>query len=81
MSVFSGITNNDKLGGIFGLSCYLLLSDRIKNYIPGNWPNKKTPIFLAHGLDDEVVPHSFGELSSKVMKEMGLEDVRFRSYP
>lgn len=81
MSVFSGITNNDKLGGIFGLSCYLLLSDRIKNYIPDNWPNKKTPIFLAHGLDDEVVPHSFGELSSKVMKEMGLEDIRFRSYP
>jgi len=81
MSVFSGITNKEKLGGVFGLSCYLLLSDRIKNFMPEDWPNKKTPFFLAHGLDDDIVPHSFGEMSAKAMKELGLEDVSFRSYP
>lgn len=81
MSVFSGITNKEKLGGVFGLSCYLLLSDRIKNYVAEDWPNKKTPFFLAHGLDDDIVPHSFGEMSAKAMKELGMEDVSFRSYP
>ena len=81
MSVFSGLTNKDKLGGVFGLSCYLLLSDRIRNYFPEDWPNKKTPFFLAHGLDDEIVPHSFGEMSSKALKELGVENVDFRSYP
>ncbi|KAL2820062.1 acyl-protein thioesterase 1 [Aspergillus granulosus] len=81
MSVFSGITNQEKLGGVFGLSCYMLLSDRIKNYIPENWPNKKTPFFLAHGTVDDVVPHDFGKRSAELAKELGLEDVTFNSYP
>lgn len=81
MSVFSGITSQEKLGGVFGLSCYLLLSDRIKNFISEGWPNKNTPFFLAHGLDDDIVPHTFGELSSKAMKDLGLENIEFRSYP
>ncbi|KAJ5820608.1 hypothetical protein N7474_006199 [Penicillium riverlandense] len=81
MSVFTGVTGKEKLGGVFGLSCYLLLSDRIKNYVPENWPNKNTPFFLAHGLDDAVVPFQFGEKSSQTLKELGLKDVTFNRYP
>lgn len=81
IALFSGITNKEKLGGVFGLSCYLLLSDRIKNYTPENWPNKKTPFFMGHGLDDEVVKYDFGKMSSKALTDMGLEDVSFNSYP
>ncbi|KAL2846213.1 acyl-protein thioesterase 1 [Aspergillus pseudodeflectus] len=81
MSLFSGITNPEKLGGVFGLSCYMLLSDRIKNYVPENWPNKKTPFFIAHGTEDDVVPHEFGKRSAELAKELGLEDVTFNSYP
>ncbi|KAI9933881.1 hypothetical protein ASPWEDRAFT_168156 [Aspergillus wentii DTO 134E9] len=80
MSVFAGLTGKEKLGGVFGLSCYLLLSDRIKNYIPEDFPNKNTPFFLAHGLDDEVVKYEFGDLSAKEIKKLGAEDVEFRSY-
>ncbi|KAE8145034.1 putative phospholipase [Aspergillus avenaceus] len=80
MSVFTGVTNKEKLGGVFGLSCYLLLSDRIKNYIPEDWPNKKTPFFLAHGEDDEVVKYNFGKMSSTMLENIGLEDVKFKSY-
>ena len=80
MSVFTGITNKEKLGGVFGLSCYLLLSDRIKNYIPERFPNKKTPFFLAHGVLDSVVRHDFGAMSADKVKELGLEDVEFKSY-
>lgn len=81
MSVFTGLTNDKKLGGVFGLSCYLLLSDRLKSFTPENFPNKDTPFFLAHGLDDEVVPFKFGEISSKMVKNFGAEDVTFKSYP
>lgn len=80
MSVFSALTSKEKLGGAFGLSCYLLLSDRIKNYIPENWPNQKVPFFLAHGLDDEIVPYELGDKSSKMLKELGVENVSFNSY-
>ena len=81
MSVFTGITGKEKLGGVFGLSCYLLLSDRIKSFTPEDWPNKKTPFFMGHGLDDEVVKYDFGKMSSKALTDMGLEDVSFNSYP
>ncbi|RDW72577.1 palmitoyl-(protein) hydrolase [Aspergillus mulundensis] len=80
MSLFSGITSQEKLGGVFGLSCYMLLSDRIKNYIPENFPNKNTPFFLAHGTDDDVVPHDFGKRSAELVEQLGLEDVTFNSY-
>ncbi|KAL4735772.1 acyl-protein thioesterase 1 [Aspergillus similis] len=80
MSLFSGITGQEKLGGVFGLSCYMLLSDRIKNYIPEDFPNKKTPFFLAHGTEDDVVPHEFGKRSAEMAKTLGLEDVTFNSY-
>lgn len=81
MSVFTGMTSKEKLGGVFGLSCYLLLSDRIKNYIPEVWPNKDTPFFLAHGEDDEVVRYQFGEQSAKMLKDLGLTKVSFNMYP
>lgn len=80
MSVFTGLTGKEKLGGVFGLSCYLLLSDRIKNYIPEDWPNKDTPFFLAHGMDDDVVKYEFGKQTAQALKDMGL-DVSFNSYP
>ncbi|KAJ5166211.1 Acyl-protein thioesterase 1 [Penicillium canariense] len=81
MSVFTGVTAKEKLGGVFGLSCYLLLSDRIKNFVPEEWPNKKTPFFLGHGDEDEVVKYAYGERSAKMLKEIGLEDVSFNTYP
>jgi lysophospholipase-1 len=80
MSVFTGLTSSEKLGGVFGLSCYLLLSDRIKNYLPEEWANKNTPFFLGHGKDDDVVRFAYGEKTAKLLKETGLEDVTFNSY-
>ncbi|PYI03474.1 Phospholipase/carboxylesterase [Aspergillus sclerotiicarbonarius CBS 121057] len=81
MSLFTGLTNKEKLGGVFGLSCYLLLHDRVKNYIPEDYPNKKTPFFIGHGLEDEMVKYDFGKQSAKMLEDLGLEDVKFHSYP
>ncbi|KAL1965205.1 hypothetical protein VTN77DRAFT_5959 [Rasamsonia byssochlamydoides] len=82
MSLFTGITNSQKLGGVFGLSCYLPLHDRLKKYLPDGeeLPNKQTPFFLAHGTADQVVQYDLGEKTEKYLKEMGL-NVEFHTYP
>lgn len=46
MSIFSGVTCPTRLGGIFGLSCYLLLQGKVKNMVPENNPNKVRKLTL-----------------------------------
>jgi predicted esterase len=81
ISLFTGITNAQKLAGVFGLSCYLLLSDKLKQLSPeGELSNQHTPIFIAHGTDDDVVKFEFGQKSVKRLKDLGF-DVEFHGYP
>lgn len=40
MSLLAGTTCPTKLGGIFGLSCYLLLQGKIRDMVPKDNPNK-----------------------------------------
>lgn len=80
MSLFTGLTSPEKLGGIFGLSCYLPLSDKINKFLPEAWPNQKTPVFMAHGDIDEVVKFDFGQKSAQMLKDMEV-DVEFHKYP
>lgn len=82
MSLFTGVTNTLKLGGIFGLSSYMLLTDRLKNHTPsGELPNKETPFFLAHGTDDGIVQYDLGKKTEEFLKkELGL-NVEFHTYP
>ena len=56
MSVFTGITSEHKFAGIFGLSCYLLMGNKIKDLLPAQ-PNKDTPIFMGHGDKDPLVKY------------------------
>jgi predicted esterase len=52
MALLSGVTYKNQLGGIFGLSCYLLLQKKIKEMIPSDSPNqssKTTPRLYALG--------------------------------
>lgn len=79
MSLISGLTYKDKLGGIFGLSCYLLLQSKIKDMIPADNPNAATPIFMGHGDADQVVAHRYGEMSAQKLTELGYK-VDFRTY-
>lgn len=81
VSLFTGVTNKEKLGGVFGLSCYLPLSDRVRGFIPDGWPAKNVPFFVAHGLDDEIVSHQFGKKSAEALSAMGMPNVEFHSYP
>jgi predicted esterase len=79
MSLISGVTYKDQLGGIFGLSCYLLLQKKIKDMIPDNSPNKETPIFMGHGDADQVVAHKWGQMSADELTKHGY-NVDFRTY-
>ena len=79
MSLMAGITNPTKIGGIFGLSCYLLLQDKIRDLVPAESPNKATPIFMGHGDADEVVKHQWGIATADKLKEWGW-NVDFRTY-
>ncbi|KAG9239492.1 acyl-protein thioesteras-like protein [Amylocarpus encephaloides] len=78
MSIFSGITAPTKLGGIFGLSCYLLLHNKIKDHLPAENPNKETPIFMGHGDRDPLVLPEWGRKTAEVLKGEGWNvDLKF----
>jgi predicted esterase len=80
MSLMAGITNPTKLGGIFGLSCYLLLQGKVREMVPKDSPNQQTPIFMGHGDADPVVKHQWGQMTADKLKEWGW-DVEFKTYP
>jgi predicted esterase len=80
MSILSGITAPTKLGGIFGLSCYLLLHTKLKDLIPLDNPNKDTPIFMGHGDRDPLLRPEWGRMSAEVLKASGWK-VNLKMYP
>ncbi|KXT00262.1 hypothetical protein AC578_1227 [Pseudocercospora eumusae] len=79
MSLMAGITNPTKLGGIFGLSCYLVLQGKIRELVPKDSPNQQTPIFMGHGDADPVVRYAWGKATADTLKEWGW-NVDFRTY-
>jgi predicted esterase len=80
MSLFSGVTCQSKLGGIFGLSCYLLLHSKLKSFVPSDSPNKDTPIFMGHGDRDPLVRPEWGRKTADILKEWGWK-VDLKMYP
>ncbi|PGH13363.1 hypothetical protein AJ80_06357 [Polytolypa hystricis UAMH7299] len=80
MALLTGITHPEKLGGIFALSCYTPLSNKLKDMLPESWPNKNVPVFVAHGDIDQVVRFELGQRSAQFLKDLGM-NVDFRKYP
>lgn len=79
MSLISGVTCPTRLGGIFGLSCYLLLKDKFRDMVPQDNPNKQTPIFMGHGDRDPVVKYEYGKMTAEQLREWGWT-IDFRTY-
>jgi predicted esterase len=80
MSIFSGITAPTKLGGIFGLSCYLLLHNKMAEFVGQNSANKDTKIFMGHGDSDPLVRPQWGQMTAEILKKAGW-DVELKMYP
>jgi phospholipase/carboxylesterase len=77
ISLFSGPRYPDKLAGIMGLSCYMLLEDLLP--AERTRANFSTPVFLAHGNQDPVVDFRRG-LEAKQLLEAGGYPVEWHAY-
>ncbi len=69
MALYSGLTYDKPLGGIMGLSTVLAGSFVLDK--KRHSANFKTPIFLAHGRQDTVLPFEFGERSRDALQQLG----------
>jgi phospholipase/carboxylesterase len=77
ISLFSGPRYPQKLAGIMGLSCYMLLEDLLP--AERTRANYTTPVFLAHGNQDPVVDFRRG-LEAKQLLEAGGYPVEWHAY-
>jgi phospholipase/carboxylesterase len=67
-----------RLAGVMALSAYLPLARTLpKEKSPAN---ADTPIFMAHGLYDDIIPLARAEQSRKLLEESGYK-VEWRTYP
>jgi phospholipase/carboxylesterase len=76
IALHAGLRYPEKLAGIIALSTYLPLRAAAGEF---HAANRATPIFMAHGSLDPVVPAVLGEESAKFLSESGY-DVEFKSY-
>jgi phospholipase/carboxylesterase len=77
VSLYTGLRYRERLAGILALSCYLPLASTLAaECAPAN---AGAPIFMAHGLDDEVLPIRLGVDSRKQLEALGY-DVEWHQY-
>ncbi|HEX2789188.1 MAG TPA: alpha/beta fold hydrolase [Steroidobacteraceae bacterium] len=78
MALFTGTRFTERLAGIIGLSCYVLLEDSFA--AERSSANRATPIFLAHGSFDAVVDPRLGE-ETRALLLAAAYPVEWHSYP
>ena len=64
----TGLRHAQRLAGIMVLSSYLPLEDLLQGEAAE--ANQQTPVFLAHGTQDPVVPHRLGVQTRRVLKDL-----------
>ena len=65
----TGLRHAERLGGILALSTYLPLADRLAD--EASECAKDTPIFMAHGRGDTVIPYAVGKFSAEQLSGLG----------
>jgi phospholipase/carboxylesterase len=69
MSLFTGLRWPERLAGIAALSCYLPLASTLSaEAAPGA---AATPVFMAHGTEDPIVPFTLGQESARLLGAWG----------
>jgi len=69
VALHTGLRHPAKLGGILALSTYLPLAESLSQEI--SLSAKNTPIFMAHGRHDPVVPYALGKASAEKLQQQG----------
>ncbi|TFL13356.1 carboxylesterase [Pusillimonas caeni] len=78
MTLQTGLRLPEKLAGLVALSGYLPLAESLRaEFSPAN---RDTPIFMAHGTQDPVVPLQRAQMSCRLLQEMGYQ-VDWKTYP
>lgn len=78
MTLQTGLRHPEKLAGMLCLSGYLPLHDKVPH--ERTEESIDTPIFMAHGRQDHVVPFVRGEQSRDLLQELGYQ-VEWHAYP
>lgn len=78
MTLQTGLRYPEALAGLIGLSGYLPLPDSLKTELAP--ANQATPIFMAHGTQDPVVPLERAQQSHALLQELGYV-VEWKTYP
>lgn len=78
LALYTGMRYPGKLGGLVALSTYYPAA-HIK-HPPFSAEKLSTPIFMAHGLSDDVIPSAWGEQSRDQLLKLGFS-VDWHTYP
>lgn len=78
MALMTGLRHRERLAGIVGLSGYLPLAAMTQ--AERSDANALTPVFMAHGQHDSVVPLARGKTSCELLRGLGY-DVQWHEYP
>jgi phospholipase/carboxylesterase len=78
VALAAGLRRTEPLAGLVALSTYLPMHDRAASLAT---PQARTqPVFMAHGVQDPVVPCAAGEFSAQVLRSLGF-DLEWHRYP
>jgi phospholipase/carboxylesterase len=77
LALHTGLRHAQRLAGIMALSAYLPLQSRLAEEL--NPANASTPVFVAHGRLDPVLPFAAGEAARDRLLALGLP-VTWKSY-
>jgi phospholipase/carboxylesterase len=78
ITLAAGLRRSEPLAGLIGLSTYLPMHDRAAQQLAAQAPSQ--PVFMAHGLQDPVVPFAAGEMSAARLRDLGFA-VDWHRYP
>lgn len=73
----TGLRYPKRLAGLMVLSSYVPLAETLE--AERNTANNDTPVFYAHGKNDDIIPHAFAEQSRDLLLALGYQ-VEWHSY-
>lgn len=69
VALYMGVRHRERLAGIVALSAYLVDPQSLAQEAAA--ANKATPVFMAHGTEDEVVRYAWGDSSRQLLAAAG----------
>lgn len=72
VALFSGLTFEERLGGVFGLSCYQLMEGKFVE-LRRETGEQMPRVFMGHGREDPLVRCEWGRRTAEGLKQRGIE--------